>query len=420
VIGAQINWRAHVTGKGSYSIVARELLLALWRQDVDVVVERVHPSTRARSTTTSTASPALEEAMRRAARPAAEQVHVRSMSRPNERESELSHGGSGHVHLPIVDAATNVAMLAVDGTLPDPHAQYRPDQSWDLLIVPSTHSARALLNGGTEPHRVAVVPHGVDPVVFRPGLKPLPLETSKRFRFLVNTTPWLDRKNVEAAFRAYHATFSATDDVCLVIHSPRKLAATVGGAGMRHFRVDGAIRELSERIRAEMGGTAAVLYLLEDLEVDDVARLNAACHCLVHPHRAEAFGLTIIEAMACGLCTITTGWSGNMDYCSPETNILLPYRLVWAMHRSPLEWAEPDLQRIQWAEPSMDCLRSRLRWVVDNPDRAAQIGRRAAAAARTWWTWERMARLLVSTIEDRLQRPIRRRHAPGRTVYAPR
>src|SRR5207247_6572275 len=63
---------------------------------------------------------------------------------------------------------------------------------------------------------VHVIPLGFDPLRFRPGLEPLPLATSKRFRFLfVGGT--IHRKGIDLLLEAYARTFSAADDVCLVV-----------------------------------------------------------------------------------------------------------------------------------------------------------------------------------------------------------
>lgn len=65
-------------------------------------------------------------------------------------------------------------------------------------------------------------------------------------------------------------------------------------------------------------------------------------------HRAEGFGLTISDAMARGIPVITTGYSGNMEFCDSYDTRLVGYALRTVGHerlryRKSDVWAEPDL-----------------------------------------------------------------------------
>ena len=43
-------------------------------------------------------------------------------------------------------------------------------------------------------------------------------------------------------------------------------------------------------------------------------------------HRAEGYGLTMAEAMAAGRPVIGTGYSGNLEFMTPDTSVLVPVR----------------------------------------------------------------------------------------------
>jgi glycosyltransferase involved in cell wall biosynthesis len=85
----------------------------------------------------------------------------------------------------------------------------------------------------------------------------------------------------------------------------------------------------------------------ERLDGDAVTALVASADVLLSLHRAEGFGLVLADAMALGVRVIATGWSGNLDFCPPETRV--PFRLVPASDRqhtyalAGAAWAEPDI-----------------------------------------------------------------------------
>ena len=66
-----------------------------------------------------------------------------------------------------------------------------------------------------------------------------------------------------------------------------------------------------------------------DQHLDDLAiqALHAVCDCYVSSHCAEAWGLSISDAMSFGNLVIATGYSGNMEYMNHENSIPVKYVL---------------------------------------------------------------------------------------------
>jgi glycosyltransferase involved in cell wall biosynthesis/SAM-dependent methyltransferase len=76
--------------------------------------------------------------------------------------------------------------------------------------------------------------------------------------------------------------------------------------------------------------------------------LMASCDCYVSLHRAEGFGLTMAEAMALGKPVIATGFSGNLDFMTPENAYLVRHEMTEVgpegeNYPADGRWAEPDL-----------------------------------------------------------------------------
>ena len=66
-------------------------------------------------------------------------------------------------------------------------------------------------------------------------------------------------------------------------------------------------------------------------------------------HRSEGFGLTLAESMMLGTPTISTNWSGNVEFQNEDTACMVDYKLVDVGKNIPLF---PEGSK--WAEASAD------------------------------------------------------------------
>ena len=102
---------------------------------------------------------------------------------------------------------------------------------------------------------------------------------------------------------------------------------------------------------------------------------RAACHCLVSPHRTEAWGLSLSQAMAFGRVVVATGYSGNLDYMDDGCALLVRHRVreitPEELARSSA-WFQPGMR---WAEPDLDHLTECMRRALMGPP--ADLGERA-------------------------------------------
>jgi hypothetical protein len=91
------------------------------------------------------------------------------------------------------------------------------------------------------------------------------------------------------------------------------------------------------------------IYLIEkEFRKSEVLSLYKCCDCYVSLHRAEGFGRGIAEAMLLGMEIITTGYSGNLNFCNQDSVHLVNYQLRYLkkyeyFHYENQQWAEPDV-----------------------------------------------------------------------------
>ena len=263
----------------------------------------------------------------------------------------------------------------------------RVDEVWEY-----SRSVRdCYLEAGVPPEQAHVIPLGVDPEVFRPGLDPLPLASGPSICFLfVRGT--IFRKGIDLLLTAFTRAFQPADNVGLVIKD-------MGSKSFyRGQTAEAEVAELRER-------GYPVEYFDRDLSETELAGLYAACVFLVHPFRGEGFALPVVEAMACGLPVIVTGAGPALDYATIETAYLIPARRG--------EFAEcrvGDLETIgrPWLyEPDMDSLVELLKRVASDRAGARAKGMAASEHIRSHFTWKQTVdaaeRRLLAVIEMRNQ-----------------
>lgn len=250
--------------------------------------------------------------------------------------------------LPHVSRARRVAYWAWE--LPDPPLEWRPNEALVSEIwTPSRFSAHSLASLFSIP--VRVVPHR------------LPVHTPRTRRdgpftvlVMADARSSLARKNPYGAVEAFSRAFGDCKDAALVV----KLTG--------HGPVADALAETLGR----MPNAHCIRSYLDEAEL---AALYRSTDAFVSTHRAEGFGLPILEAMGHGIPAIATGWSGNLDFMSNADSVLLPYALV------PVKDPQGIYSGSRWAEPDIDAAAEALRWLRD--DRAAynSLAERAYQAA---------------------------------------
>ena len=202
--------------------------------------------------------------------------------------------------------------------------------------------------------------------VIMPGLehpifKPLPRshfglpENTFLFLFTFHMASIMERKNPIGLIAAFLAGFGKDSTVGLVLKTS---FGHLYPLQMNELRE--AARGLNVIIIDDVFSQAEVLALMD------------TCDSYVSLHRSEGYGLTMAEAMLLGKPVIATGYSGNLDFMSDETSLLVDFDLVTLDRDYP-----PYKAGMRWAHASIAHAAECMRKVRDNPEWARALGAKA-------------------------------------------
>lgn len=221
--------------------------------------------------------------------------------------------------------------------------------SMSLVIVPSEHAKKSLINTGKTD--VKVVPESFSDACIQPGdMLPSKFNFSTPFNFLIfgqitGDNEKNDRKNTFLTLKWLFEEFKGNKDVGIVIKTNSGKNTLID----RNITTN-IIRQM---INAHRKGDYPKVHLVHgDLTDEDVVKLYRQTNvkALVAATRGEGFGLPILEAAACGLPIIATSWSGHMDFLKLGKFIDVNYT-IQEIHKSRVD-NHIFMNGAKWAEPS--------------------------------------------------------------------
>lgn len=216
----------------------------------------------------------------------------------------------------------------------------------DAFVAMSTRIRTELLDAGVPAERVALIPHGVDTECFRPASSAERTALRSRLRLgdgiLAAWTGRLLRgKGLEVLLEAFAGVAGAEPALRLVL---------VGSGKGQALSVEEGLRRDVER----RGLRGRVVFTGRVERVEDYLR---ACDLFVFPSVFEALGISLVEAVACGLPSVGSRTGGIVDVIEDGVSgLLVPPREAGELGRALVALAR-------------------------DPARRAAMGRRARAAA---------------------------------------
>lgn len=231
----------------------------------------------------------------------------------------------------------------------------------DVTIwTPSTFTIDALTQAGIPVRKVKYVPHAVDAddicslpeapssiwqeeSVVDVALK-LCSEYGADFIYLYHGAA-LWRKGLDVLLRAYSSKQDGLEKTCLIVHMS--------------YGDDEVYKLVQEHMDAHAIDGQTLIVLSDTLKKEELAKLFRMADAIVHPSRAEGFGLVAAQALACNKTLIATAEGATRDFANSETSFLVRGRFVECNKAPCSNIGIFDMEvtsKPAWYEPGVDSL----------------------------------------------------------------
>lgn len=206
----------------------------------------------------------------------------------------------------------------------------------DYILTPSNRSKEMMINLGVK-KPIFVFKHGIDPNIFtyKDRIK------KDKFRFLY-VGECSDRKGIFQLLTSFISLYGNNNNVELYIKSNSDMIFYNG-----------------DEIRNIINKYSNIIWDINNNGHDEMINLYQNSHAYIYPSRADTFGMTLLEAMACGLPIISTDLPGASEiidgrYYKIDSNMTPVMNHPWMLG--------------EWGEPLIDSIKTQMDYVYNNYD----------------------------------------------------
>jgi FkbM family methyltransferase len=256
-------------------------------------------------------------------------------------------------------------------------------RKFDQVWVPSEWQKQCTIEQGIAPHKVKVVPEGVDTEMFKPTSQDSDFPGNRPFRFVV-VGRWEYRKSTKEIIRAFTETFSQDENVELVISVDNR------------FATDG-LSSTEERL-AKFGLSHSGIKVLHHQSKEDYVKLLKSADVFVSCARSEGWNLPLIEAMACGVPSMYSNWGAQLQFAQGKGIPVSIIGEVPAGVANQESWNQDTPGN--FCEPNFTDLQLKLRLVYDEFENYKKSALMESDQIRTQFTWQNAAAIAQDHIQE--------------------
>lgn len=275
------------------------------------------------------------------------------------------------------------------------------------VVVPSQHSMKSLLAAGWKPRDGAahVIGESFPNALLNANVTTTALDPLRPFTFLLfgqmtgQDNARVDRKNLHNTIRWMLEEFAGDEDVGILLKTNQGRSTVFDT-----YHTENIVRLIVKSVAAKTSRKLPELQLVHgDLNDDDVAALyrHSNVKALVSATRGEGFGLPLLEAAACDLPVIATGWSAHTEFLGLGRYVDLPCTL----QPIPKERVDNIFPAgAKWAEVSEDDFKRRVRKFHTSSSIPREWARDLGVKIRANYSQDAIAAAWSATFENMLRK----------------
>lgn len=247
-------------------------------------------------------------------------------------------------------------------------------KKYDQIWVPSKWQAKITIDQGIDPEKIKVIPEGVDISLFYPENINY---NDDKFRFLIFGR-WDERKSTKEMIQAFKNVFGNNKKVELIISVDN------------NFSSDG-LQSTEERLK-KYDLDCDNIKILHFPEKQEYIKYLKTGHVFLSCSKSEGWNLPLIEAMACGVPSVYSNCSGQLEFAEGKG---IPVKIKgekpvkdFAKNFSS-SWKNFEIGN--WYEPDFEDFQSKILEIYNNYSFYKQKALLDSIEIRKEFTWENAA-----------------------------
>jgi autotransporter strand-loop-strand O-heptosyltransferase len=267
-------------------------------------------------------------------------------------------------------------------TTKQPENFFNKLKEFDELWVPSKWQRDVTIAQGYDPNKIKVVPEGVDTSVFYPETTTHELTSDGRFKFFL-AGRWDYRKSTKEIIDTFLKTFNKDEPVDLIVSIDNP------------FSGDG-LETTENRLK---------YYGLEDERVkvihfpsrEDYVKILKSCHVFLSCARSEGWNLPLIEAMACGIPSIYSNCSGQLEFATGKG---IPVNILGEKSASDSSYNHFNEYAGNYYEPDFEDLSKKIKLAYEFNNNLKKNAIEDSSKIREQFSWEKIGEIGHKTIVE--------------------
>jgi len=253
---------------------------------------------------------------------------------------------------------------------------------YDQLWVPSKWQKECTIKQGYPEEKIRVVPEGVDTKTFYPEVVSHPMTSDGRFKFVLFGR-WDYRKSTKEIIETFLSTFSEEEPVDLIVSIDNPFSGD--GLSTTEERLE-YYNLVDDRIK-----------ILHFPPREEYIGILKSSNVFVSCARSEGWNLPLIEAMACGIPSIYSNCSGQLEFAEDKG---IPVKIIGEKPASDSSYNHFNESVGNYYEPDFGDLSQKMRDVFLNYNIYKEKAINESEEIRSNFSWERVAEIGKSTIDE--------------------